>query len=43
MVVVFLDYILSLFIGVVDLWWLTVPIVVMGIFALVVRLALHRY
>lgn len=43
MVVDFLNFILALFTGIVDLWWLTVPVVVMGIFAIVVRISLHRY
>lgn len=39
----FLQYLLSLVVGLSDFWTITVPVLVMGLFALVVRLSLRRY
>lgn len=38
-----LDLLLALVVGASQLWAVTVPVLVMGIFALVIRLALRRY
>ena len=38
-----LDHLLALVVGASQLWSFVVPVLVMGLFALVIRLTLHRY